>query len=227
MQVTMARRFAGGRPRPPRSNEATKRSFSERKSGLFMRRPVSGSHAAPRAARPELLDDLAAGAAHDVRERRRDERGVVEVAEPGMKSGMRSIGEASRRSRAGRGARTSSEPKARSRTPFWCGLLRRVRMWISSGPPLDEGGEADRLEAGPVVGHDRDRPDLARRGVGEQLGERPAGQPFALGERLLDGLDRVAVVRRWSRRASRARASTSSRRRRRSARCRRGGSRTR
>lgn len=26
-----------------------------------------------------------------------------------------------------------SEPKARSRTPFWPGLLRRVRMCISSG----------------------------------------------------------------------------------------------
>ena len=32
--------------------------------------------------------------------------------------------------------------------------------------------------------------------VGEQLGERAAGQSFALGDRLLDRLDRVAVILR-------------------------------
>ena len=61
------------------------------------------------------------------------------------------------------------------------------------GPPLDVGGEAGRLEAGAVVGDQGDRPDLARDRVGEQLREREAGQPFALGDRLLERLDRVTV----------------------------------
>ena len=57
------------------------------------------------------------------------------------------------------------------------------------GSAFDVGGEADRLEAGPVIGDERDRPDLTRRFVEERLGERPSEQPFALCDRLLNRLD--------------------------------------
>src|SRR5207247_7610834 len=63
-------------------------------------------------------------------------------------------------------------------------------------PSLDVGGEANRLEARPVVGDDRDRSELSGRLVEEQLGERAAAQPLALGDRLLDRLDCVAGVAR-------------------------------
>ena len=61
-------------------------------------------------------------------------------------------------------------------------------------PLLDVGGEANRLEAGAVVRDVSDRADLARPGIGEQLGERSGGQPLALGDPVLDGLDGVAVI---------------------------------
>jgi hypothetical protein len=59
---------------------------------------------------------------------------------------------------------------------------------------VDEGSEARRLEAGPIVRHDRDGPDLARLTVGDELEQRAAEQQLRLGECELDGLDRVAVV---------------------------------
>ena len=59
--------------------------------------------------------------------------------------------------------------------------------------PLDAGGEADRLEAGAVIGDERDRADLAGQRVDERLGERPAEQPLALGDRLLD----CSIASRW------------------------------
>src|SRR5262249_5874879 len=64
------------------------------------------------------------------------------------------------------------------------------------GPFVDVGGEADRLEAGPVVVDNGDRPDLTGGRADEQLGERSTGQPLGLLDRLLDGLDRVAMVLR-------------------------------
>ena len=45
-----------------------------------------------------------------------------------------------------------------------------------------------------VVGHDRDGLDHARLVVGDGLKQRAAEKPLGLGERELDGLDRVAVV---------------------------------
>lgn len=43
-----------------------------------------------------------------------------------------------------------SEPKARSRTPFWPGLFRLVRMWISSGWPSTKAAKRRDLKQGPL-----------------------------------------------------------------------------
>jgi hypothetical protein len=62
------------------------------------------------------------------------------------------------------------------------------------GVTVDERGEAARLEAGPVVGDECDRPHLAGLTIGDDFEQAAAEQPFRLGEGELDGLDRVAVI---------------------------------
>ena len=59
---------------------------------------------------------------------------------------------------------------------------------------VDEGGEAARLEAGAVVGDERDRPDLAGRGVGDAL-ERAGGRAAARSRRAR--CSTVSIASRW------------------------------
>ena len=120
-----------------------------------------------------------------------------------------------------------SEPKARSRTPFWPRALAPSADVDQLGLLLDERGEAAGLEAGPVVRDHSDRPDLAGRGIGDEL-ERASGRAAARSRRAR--CSTVSIASRWFwvvETCQPSSTSTSSRRCRRSARCRPSGSRTR